>query len=172
MDHIIIAEGSVGRTDFFSISRRCYILYWPYSLCKRNGTSFCVLSWRSGHNGYLHKCSHTQIPLNTFIIMHMCTCTQTHTYRHRDRQTHTHTHMHTYINTSPIHTHSQTRTHAAHAAYCLGKKRSCLLCTQLFFPSLDSWKGIAARRWGVGREQGSGRPCGEKLICFCSRQMG
>lgn len=111
MDHIIITEGPVGRTDFFSISKRCYILYWPYSLCKRNGTSFCVLSWRSGHTGYLHKCPYTQIHLNTFIIMHTYTCTQTHVRTQRYTDIHTHAH----INTSPIHTLTDADTCCPHS---------------------------------------------------------
>lgn len=129
---------------------------------------------------HTHVCMHTY----TYMHEHICVCVHTHThiyvYTCMHSQTHrrtSHPHMLTHTSTSThIHkhiTHTQMQTHAAHSAYCLGKKSSCLFCTWLFFPSpgfLERARSV--RSWGMGKELGSGRPCGEKLICFCSRQMG
>lgn len=81
---------------------------------------------------------------------------------------HADTCKHTYACALCIHMYVQTYA----AALLIVLARKVLFCTQLFFPSLGFLERDCSWGWGVGKEQGSGRPCGEKLICFCSRQMG
>ena len=84
--------------------------------------------------------------------MRMYTCTRRHTQGHTHICTYADAHMYKHI--THTHTHTQMQTRAAHVSYCLGKKRSCLLCTQLFFQVWILGKGLQLEDGGWGRNRG------------------
>lgn len=114
-------------------------------------------------NRYIHMLTH--IHPQTYIYMH--------TYTHRDMlrintYLHTHPHTHTYIDI----THRGAFTCCPLCFIVLARKVLDFFALSISFQILDLWKGLIARKWGMEKELGSGRPCGEKIICFCSWQMG
>ena len=75
-------------------------------------------------NRYIHILTHIHPQIYTCIHIHIeihCRCT--HAYTHTHICTHTRHNTHRCPHMLPT------------LLYCLGKKSSCLFCTQLFFPS-------------------------------------
>lgn len=147
-------------------------------------TLFFALRWRNGHSGYphgflshrsfLHIYKHAHESIQEQIYRHTYTHTSTDIYTHAYTYTQRHTaHAHVLTHTS-TYAHTLDTIHTAALTCCplcflfLARKVLALFALSFSFQVLDSWKGLIARKRGMEKELGSGRPRGEKLTCFCS----
>lgn len=112
---------------------------------------------------YIHALTH--IHPQTYIYMY--------TYTHRDTLQ-----MHTCYTHTPTYAHILDITHTGALTCCplcfivLARRVLAFFALSFSFQVVNSWKGLIARKRGMEKELGSGRPCGEKLTCFCSWQAG
>lgn len=108
---------------------------------------------------YIHALTH--IHPQTYIYMY--------TYTHRDTLQ-----MHTCYTHTPTYAHILDITHTGALTCCplcfivLARRVLAFFALSFSFQVVNSWKGLIARKRGMEKELGSGRPCGEKLTCFCS----